>query len=383
MDKKQKKILICITKSNWGGAQKYVFDIARELSKNREVELSVLLGGDGELRKKLEEINIRNIILKNSDRDLGIIKDIRLFFELLKLFKKEKPDIIHLNSSKMGFVGSLAGRLSRIKNIVFTAHGWVFNEDRSFLQKKIFKFLHILTIILSHKTIAVSDIVKKQIGKNFNKKIIVIRNGIKDINFIEKKSARESLSIKILQKNPNVLEKLTGNSVWIGTISELHKNKGLEYAIEAVSKIKENIIFIVIGEGEERKKLEEISVKLGSSNKIFLIGKLENASQYIKAFDIFTLTSITEALPYVLLEAGKASLPTIASNVGGIPEIIENDISGILINAKNPESIKNSISQLIKNPKKMKLLSHNLNKKIDSEFKEINMLKKTFEVYNV
>ena len=383
MINKQKKILICITKSNWGGAQKYVFDIARELSKNREVELSVLLGGDGELKKRLEEINIKNIILKNSDRDLGIIKDIKLFFELLKLFKREKPDIIHLNSSKMGFVGSLVGRLSGIKNIVFTAHGWVFNEDRSFLQKKIFKFLHILTIILSHKTIAVSDIVKKQIGKNFNKKIIVIKNGIKDIKFLDKKASRESLSIKILQKNSNVVEKLTGNTVWIGTISELHKNKGLEYAIEAISKIKENIIFVVIGEGEERKKLEEISVKLGSSQKIFLIGKVENASEYIKAFNIFTLTSITEALPYVLLEAGKAGLPTIASSVGGIPEIIENDISGILINSKNSESIKKSILQLIKNPEKMKLIGHNLNKKIDNEFKVENMLKKTFEVYNV
>jgi glycosyltransferase involved in cell wall biosynthesis len=383
MINKQKKILICITKSNWGGAQKYVFDIARELSKNRDVELSVLLGGDGELKKRLEEINIKNIILKNSDRDLRIIKDIKLFFELLKLFRKEKPDIIHLNSSKIGFVGSLAGRLSGIKKIVFTAHGWVFNEDRSFLQKKIFKLLHIFTIILSHKTIAVSDIVKKQIGKNFNKKIIVIKNGIKDINFIDKNSAKESLSIKILQKNPNVVEKLTSNPIWIGTISELHKNKGLAYAIEAISKIKENIIFVIIGEGEERKKLEEILIKLGSSKKIFLIGKVENASEYIKAFNIFTLPSITEALPYVLLEAGKAGLPTIASNVGGIPEIIENDISGILINPKNSESIKNSILQLIKNPEKMKLLGHNLNKKIDNEFKVENMLKMTFEVYNV
>lgn len=383
MIQKQKKIIICITKSNWGGAQKYVFDIARELSKNREVELSVLLGGDGELRKKLEEINIRNIILKNSDRDLGIIKDIKLFFELLKLFKKEKPDIIHLNSSKIGFVGSLAGRVSKIKNIVFTAHGWVFNEDRNFLQKKIFKFLHILTIIFSHKTIAVSDIVKKQIGKYYYKKIVVIKNGISDINFIEKKSARESLTIKILQKNSSVVEKLTGTPTWIGTISELHKNKGIEYAIEAISKIKENIIFVIIGEGEERRKLEELSIKLGSSNKIFLIGKIENASSYLKALDIFTLTSITEALPYVLLEAGKAKLPVIASKVGGIPEIIENNISGILTNAKNPEEIKNTILSLIKNTEKMNILSHNLKKKVDNDFKEKDMFKKTFEVYNI
>ncbi|MFA5934696.1 MAG: glycosyltransferase [Candidatus Paceibacterota bacterium] len=383
MTKKQKRVFICITKSNWGGAQKYVFDIARELSKNKDVKLSILLGGNGELKNKLRDINIDIITIENSQRDLGIIKDVKFFFELLKLFKKEKPEVIHLNSSKMGFIGGLAGRISGVKKIIFTAHGWAFNEDRNFLQKKILIILHILTIILSHKTIAVSDIVKKQIGNRFNKKIIVIKNGIAEINFIDKKSARESLSIKILQKNQNVVDRLTGNPIWIGTISELHKNKGLEYAIEAISKVKENIIFVIIGEGEERKKLEELSIKLGSSNKIFLIGKIENASSYIKAFDIFTLTSITEALPYVLLEAGKAELPVIASNVGGIPEIIENNISGILTSTKNSEEIKNSILQIISNTEKIKYLSHSLNKKINKDFKENDMLKKTFEVYNI
>ncbi|MFA6797298.1 MAG: glycosyltransferase [Candidatus Paceibacterota bacterium] len=383
MIKKQKKIFICITKSNWGGAQKYVFDIARELSKNRDVKLSVLLGGNGELNKRLLEININTIVLENSQRDIGIIKDIKFFFELLRLFKKEKPDVIHLNSSKMGFVGGLAGRVSGIKKIVFTSHGWVFNEDRNFLQKRIIWILHILTIILSHKTVAVSDIVKKQIGKNFNRKIIVIKNGITDIDFIEKNNAREILSIKILQKNSNAVEKITSNPIWIGTISELHKNKGLKYAIEAISKIKENIIFVIIGEGEERRKLEELSIKLGSSNKIFLIGKIENASLYLKALDIFTLTSITEALPYVLLEAGKAKLPVIASNIGGIPEIIENNVSGILTAVRNSEEIKDSILRLIKNKENKNIFGHNLNKKINKEFKEKDMFERTFKVYNI
>lgn len=383
MIKKQKKIFICITKSNWGGAQKYVFDIARELSKNKDIKISVLLGGNGELNKRLLEININTIILENSQRDFGIIKDINFFFELFKIFKKEKPDVIHLNSSKMGFVGGLAGRVSGIKKIIFTSHGWVFNEDRNFIQKRIIWILHILTIFLSHKTIAVSDIIKKQIGKNFNKKIIVIKNGITDINFIEKNNAREILSIKILQKNPNVVEKLTSNPMWLGTISELHKNKGLEYIIEAISKIKENIIFIIIGEGEERRKLEELSIKLGSSNKIFLIGKIENASFYLKALDIFTLTSITEALPYVLLEAGKAKLPVIASNIGGIPEIIKNNVSGILTAVKNSEEIKDSILKLIKDKENKNIFGHNLNKEINKEFKEKDMFERTFEVYNI
>lgn len=376
-----KKIFICITKSNWGGAQKYVFDISRELIKRKDINLSVFLGGNGDLKTKLEEIGVKTINT-NSKRDISIFKDIKTFFELFKLFKKEKPDIIHLNSSKIGFLGALAGRLCGIKKIIFTAHGWVFNEDRNFIEKKFFYLLQKATVLLSHKTIAVSDVVRRQIKIN-KKKIVVINNGIQDIDLLSKDLARESLLIKIFSKKPDIIDKISNKTIWIGTISELHKNKGLEYVIEAVSKLKENIILVIIGEGEERKKLEENIVKYGASNKIFILGKIENASSFLRAFDLFTLTSITEALPYVLLEAGKAKVPVVTSDVGGIPEIIENEKTGLLTKPKNVEDIKEKILNIIKDPKKANILATNLNKKIDRDFKTENMIKNTFEVFNI
>jgi glycosyltransferase involved in cell wall biosynthesis len=376
-----KKIFICITKSNWGGAQKYVFDISRELIKRKDINLSVFLGGNGDLKTKLEEIGVKTINT-NSERDISIFKDIKTFFELFKLFKKEKPDIIHLNSSKIGLLGALAGRLCGIKKIIFTAHGWVFNEDRNFIEKKFFYLLQKATVLLSHKTIAVSDVVRRQIKIN-KKKIVVINNGIQDIDLLSKDLARESLLIKIFSKKPDIIDKISNKTIWIGTISELHKNKGLEYVIEAVSKLKENIILVIIGEGEERKKLEENIVKYGASNKIFILGKIENASSFLRAFDLFTLTSITEALPYVLLEAGKAKVPVVTSDVGGIPEIIENEKTGLLTKPKNVEDIKEKILNIIKDPKKANILATNLNKKIDRDFKTENMIKNTFEVFNI
>ena len=122
-------------------------------------------------------------------------------------------------------------------------------------------------------------------------------------------------------------------------------------------------------------------MKLGISNKVFLIGQIDYASLYLKAFDIFVLSSITEALPYVLLEAGYASLPIIASNVGGIPEIIENNKTGILISTKNSEEIKNSIEYLIKNPLKSKVLGDSLKEKVAKNFTQKMMLEKTFSLY--
>jgi len=369
MISRKTKIFICITKSNWGGAQKYVYDLATNLPKDK-FDISVLLGGNGELKSQLEKAGVRTITLENSQRDIDAGKEVGLLSELIKIFKSERPDIIHLNSSKMGLVGAIAGKIAGVKKIVFTAHGWAFNEGRGVLSKLLFKILHIFTIVLSDQVMAVSEITKSQIPALFRGKIIVVRNGLREINFKDKGVAQKALAIKTVSKNP----------VWIGTISELHKNKGLGYAIEAVSKVKENVIFVIIGDGEERKNLEELIEKLNLKNKVFLTGRVESASTYLKAFDIFTLSSITEALPYVLLEAGVASLPVIASDVGGISEII-NSKTGILVAPGDSDKIKNKIEYIIKNPEKASILGHNLKEKVDNEFKLTDMVKKIIAVY--
>ncbi len=376
----KRKLFICITKSSWGGAQKYVFDIATNTPRD-QFDTTVVLGEGGELKKKLEEAGVKTILLKNSQRDINIKKEFALFFELIKLFRDEKPDIIHLNSSKMGGSGALAGRLAGIKKIIFTAHGWAFNEERGFLSRMLIKILHIITIILCHKIISVSENTKKQIGGLFEKKIIVIKNGLRETKLFEKDVSKKYITEKILELNKKAKNTILNNPTWIGTISELHTNKGLSYAIDAIAKIKSNVIFIIIGGGEKRKELEEQIVKLGLSNKIFLLGHIDSASSYLKAFEIFVLSSITEALPYVLLEAGYASIPTIATNVGGIPEIIENNKSGIIVPIKNSEDIKYSIECLLKNPQKAKIFGENLKEKILSDFKQKTMLEKTFYIY--
>ena len=140
-------------------------------------------------------------------------------------------------------------------------------------------------------------------------------------------------------------------------------------------------IFIVIGDGEKRQQLEELIIKLGLKNRVCLLGKIAEASIYLNAFDIFTLTSITEALPYVLLEAGFASLPTIASDVGGIPEIIDDEKTGLLVSPRNSEEIKHSIEYLINNPSKLSSFGNALHSVITENFTQKRMLEETFYLY--
>lgn len=373
----QTKILYAITKGNWGGAQRYVYDLATALPSDL-YNVKVLLGTDGELGERLRKIGIQTIIIGNMTRDLKFWKDFLAFCKIIKILKKERPDILHLNSSKIGFLGALAGRIVRIPKIIFTGHGWAFNEDRNQIEKKIIYKLHELTIKLSHKTIAVSEQTKNQInpkGKN-QEKIVVIKNGLNKINFLDKKLARGKINKEITAQT------------WLGTISELHKNKGLKYLIEAIHLLKIETedtstlpAVIIIGEGEKREKLQARIERYGLQKDIFLVGQIPEAASYLPAFDLFTLTSVTEALPYTLLEAGQASLPVIASAVGGIPEIIEDMNSGILVRPKEPEEIKKAISFMLKNPDKARLFGENLKKTVAENFSQQKMLKQTMAIY--
>jgi glycosyltransferase involved in cell wall biosynthesis len=276
----------------------------------------------------------------------------------------------------MGLVGGAAGRLCGIPQIIFTLHGLASNEDRPFLSRKFFLFLHWLTILLSHVTIAVSEKTKKDLrGLPFvRRKIFVVHNGVEKINFEEKIAARKYLA-ELAQTEPT--------EIIIGTISELHKNKGLDFLISACLNLPEETTVYIVGDGEEKSNLSKQIEKLGLEKKVFLLGQVENAKKYLKAFDIFTLTSRTEALPYVLLEAGSAGLPVVVSRVGGIPEIIENEKSGILAEAGNVSEIAKSLKNLVLEPQKRAELGHALQEKVDRDFSLQKMIEETEKIYGV
>ncbi len=376
------KVFLCITKSNWGGAQKYVYDLATNLPKN-EFDISVLLGGDGELAGRLRTAGIRTVMLPYSQRDINIVKVFLTGFSLISIFRKEKPDIVHLNSSQMGGSGALAARIAGIKKIIFTGHGWAFNEDRPIWQKMLIRFFHIITILLCHSTIAVSEITKKQIGAPWNKKMTVIRNGLTMPAFLEKQAAREAIIQKAITLHPEATAAFAKNPTWIGTISELHRTKGLSYAFEAVAGLSSPAVFIVIGDGQEKESLTAYIREHKLADKIFILGRVEMANTLLKAFDIATLTSITEALPYFLLEAGMASVSVIASTVGGIPEIIEDGKSGRLVAARDSTGIQRAMETYMAKPQEAAALGRNLSLKISREFSIERMVQETIALYRI
>ncbi|MEK7567316.1 MAG: glycosyltransferase [Patescibacteria group bacterium] len=379
MEIRKIKLMFAVTKSNWGGAQRYVYDLVTSLPKN-QFEITVLLGGSGLLKKKLEAVNFRTISIPTLDRDIDLFKEFVIFFNIWKILMNEKPDILHVNSSKIGGLGSFVGRIIGIKNIFFTVHGWPFFENRFFLFKWLIVFFSWLTVIFSHKTIVISKN-DQVIGSRLpfvKDKIFMIHNGIGSIDFKEKDSSRTYL---LGEKMAN----LNSIAFWIAGGTELTFNKNLEMAILGVIEAKRrgfDILYLIIGEGEERGKIEKLIEKYKATDFIRLVGFKENLQQYLKAFDCFLLTSKKEGLPYILLETGLAGIPVIASNVGGIPEIIDDRENGILIEPKNINGIASAIEYLIKNPEIRKIYGEKLQEKVKTQFSKELMLKKTIELYN-
>jgi len=356
------KILYGITKSNFGGAQRYVFDLVKE-AKEKGHDVAVLCGGQGKLTENLEKEKIKVISLNELQRNIAIAKEIKSFFDILKVLRKENPDVFHINSSKMGGIGGLAGRLAGVKKIIFTTHGWAFNEPRPMWQKILIKFFTWITILCAHQTICVSEKTKKDVQKwpFVKNKLVVIYNGIKEFDLIK----REDLFFTV------------------GTISELHRIKGLDILLTAWSKFKKNhqAKLVIFNEGEERQNLENMAKNLGISDSVIFKGFVDNARSFLSGFDIFCIPSRSEAMPYALLEAGIAGLPVIATSVGGIPEIIENGLNGILVPAENAEILLSSLILLAEDVDLRKRLGANLKSSIQENFSFEKMVEDTLHIY--
>lgn len=376
----KKKIIYLITKSNWGGAQKYVYDLATNLPRE-DYEVVVATGGTGGLGAttgilvdKLKEKNIKTIFLPTFTRNIFLTNELFSFWAVFQLIKKERPDILHLNSSKAGGIGAFCGRILRVPKIIYTVHGWPFNENRSYLSKKIIYILSWLTCALSHHAITISQENYNQ-GRKFwgqKNKIELIYNSLKPIEFLTKTDARAHL-------NQTLNHPLSNEDLVIGTIAELHPNKNLATLIKATDPRQAKLV--IIGEGESRPQLSSLITTSSKETAIELAGFIFNASTLLKAFDIFVLPSYKEGHPYVVLEAGQARLPVIGSDISGIRDIIKNNYNGSLFNPNRPNELKDKINYLLSHPEEKTKLGHNLEKTIKEKYTFNSFLNHTLSLY--
>ena len=209
-------------------------------------------------------------------------------------------------------------------------------------------------------------------------KIVKIHNGInaEKLEFFSREEARKKLS----EKSPTF--DIQQSTFVIGAIANFYKTKGLEYLIKAAhllnTKYKlQDTSYVIIGDGKQRKKLESLIKKNKLENQVFLLGKIPDAYKFLRAFDIFVLPSLKEGLPWVILEAMASETPILATKVGALPEMIENEKQGILIEPKNSQELAEKISWLLSHRTEAEDMTLKAEEKVKKEFSIKEMLDKT------
>lgn len=376
------RVVFLITKSNWGGAQRYVYDIATRLPE--EYSPSVLFGGtgipgsaSGILEAKLREKNIPVSYLPSLGRDVHLLHDIRALSHMVRALRDTRPDIVHLNSSKAGGLGALASRIAGVPNIVFTSHGLAYDEDRSPLLRFAIFLATWCTFALCHTVICIShDTFERARRLPFvGRKVRFVRNGIAPFPLMPRDEARTRLS--------SLYPTLHKEGVWVGAIAELVRNKGLPYAVEAMRTLpkESSVSFIVIGEGDERARLTKQISDAQLSASFILAGFIQDARDMLSAFDVFALSSVKEGLPYTLLEAGLARLPVVATSIPGIEDIIEHGVTGLLVPPHDAEALSRALARLAGDEALRARLGGALYEKVTAHFSSEAMLHGVLGVY--
>ncbi len=367
----KKKVLYVITKSNWGGAQRYVFDLATALPKE-QFGAVVALGGDGLLAEKLGAAGIRTVSVPSFQRDISLLKEFKVLRELLQIFKEERPEVVHLNSSKAGGIGALAARLAGV-NIVFTSHGLAWDETwRGFVGLTLVWIASWATFLLCHRIITITQNNYQRARRLpfCSKQITLIYNGIPTLTYLSREDARAALQ-------------LPPDKLIIGALGELTWNKSHHTLIHAAAELKRtgrDFVLCIIGSGEEQTFLEALIQENGLGGQVRMSGFLPDGYQYLKAFDVFVLPSVKEGLPYVLLEAAQAGLPAVGSLIPGIVDIL-GDGAGLLVKPKDEKALCNALASLLDDASLRQKLATALQKKVAQEFSLQKMVAETIALY--
>lgn len=385
MEEQKKKVLIGITKATWGGAPRYVYELVSTLPRASFV-VSVVAGTEGVLAAKLRESDVPLHSIAGMQRDIKWLGELGVFFRTLAVIKRERPHILHLNSAKMAGMGAVAGRILGIPKIVVTVHGWTFREDRPRPVQAIIWALQWLTALLTHETIVITKIDYEMACRMPflpKKKIQLIPIGANPdhYQFLSTEEARKRLRVILAARFPGRDLSALGNPLWVGANGELHFNKDYPTLLKAMTKLPTDVPLVVMSSGVEEGRLHQLAEDLGISERVFFAGFVKDAANYIPAFSIFAMTSTKEGLPYVILEAGLASLPVVATRAGAIPDVITNGVSGLLVDLKDVAAVADRIRSLLSDHELRIRLGTQLHENVMKNFSARKMVEKTIICY--
>ena len=357
------KIMYIITRLDRGGSAEAVLQWAEGI-KNKGFQVELVSGLTVEPHENLEAYSKRTGIeitfINSLHRELEPANDVRALWSLYRYFRREKPDIVHTNSSKAGLLGRVAAWLARTPVIVHSPHGHIFYGYYGKLKTDLFIFLEraagkITDVITTLTSIGRDDHIKLKIAKP--EKFEIVHAGID----IEKyrKPVRNRNEIRSEYKIPPD-DFVVG---WVGRFADI-KNP-LMFARTAEKLIDEkNIHFLMVGDGDLMPECKERVEKAGLSPKFTFTGFRSDVPDLLNAMDIYVLTSTNEGLGRSIIEAQAAGLPVAVSKVGGVPDIIEDGVNGVLVPVNDDDYLAGAIKSLKENSEKRAKLISSANERL-------------------
>jgi glycosyltransferase involved in cell wall biosynthesis len=359
------KIAYVITRSDTiGGAQVHVQYLAKAFLEKGHI-VKVFVGGSGPFINLLKKENIPVGKLSHLVQPINPIEDIKAYNELKDKLYEYSPDLITLHSSKAGWIGRLAGKKLEIP-ILFTAHGWAFTEGKSMIKRGMFLAAEKMVGSIADRIITVSDFDKKLALKykiTGNEKLVTIHNGVHDIN--------EGFIATINKQKPKII-----------MVARFDHQKNQAALLQGLAQIKElEWTLEFIGEGPLESNVKKITRDLGLIGRVNFLGYRDDVEERLTKAEIFCLITNWEGLPISIIEAIRASLPVVATDVSGVNEIIKDKKNGFLIRDNEPEKIANKIKKLIQDCELRKQMGEKGRELFLDKFTYKQMHKKTLKVY--
>ncbi len=360
---KKKIVLYLITQAHLGGAQKHLADLMKYSNDKYEIHLAIAYYGY--LSDVANSLNIQVHLIPSLKRNINPINDFRSLLEFMSLVRQIKPDLIHAHSSKPGVIARLTGKLFQTP-VLFTAHGWGFDENAPLIRRSIVLLFEKLMAPLTTNTICVcqSDYdaaVKLKIFKR--DRATVIYNCAEDIDLPPAQPEQEPpRSIMVARFNNHQKDQLS--------------------LIDAIAKLEHDIALDFVGTGPDFDQVQAYAASMGVDRQISFLGDRNDVPKLLSESQIFVLSTHYEGFPISILEAMRAGLPIIATDVNGIYEQVEDGINGFLVPHQDPQALATALSKLIASSPLRKQMGAMSRKKFLDEFNIERMMTDVHKLYD-
>lgn len=350
-----------------GGLQQVVVNICRTIDREK-FDISVLcLRAMGEFVPEVERLGIKIFFLPQKEKGTDYFS----FYKVAKILQHEGIEVIHTHNTQPFVDGTLAAMLSGVKTIVHTDHA------RDFPDKRRYMFAEWLMSHFAYKVVGVSEHTSDNLMKYEKispRKIVTIENGIDGSKYdivIDRQKKKEELGIQ-------------HNGPIIGLGVRLAAQKGITYLLQAMPQIITSfpeITLVIVGDGELKATLQNEARQLGIADHVLFTGTRLDIPELLKLFDIYVLPSLWEGMPMVILEAMAAGCPVIASDVGGVSKVIDNQQHGLLVESRNPQQLADAVASLLNDDMLRERLAQNGKTKFNENFSADFMTRKYEQLY--